>query len=60
MNAERRAFLVGRVTPRAAEMVVVNGTGAPPFPGPWTLKALIRVPDRLPSIPPSRPREKVR
>ena len=38
----RRTFLVGRVTRKGSEVVVVAGDGMPPFPGPWTLKAMIR------------------
>ncbi len=38
----RTTFLVGKVTRRGAEMVVVEDAGAPPIPGPWTLKALVR------------------
>ncbi len=38
----RRTFLVGKVTPKGEEMVVLEGAEAPPFPGPWTLKAVVR------------------
>ena len=38
----RTTFLVGRVTRKSAEIVVVEGIGSPPIPGPWTLKALVR------------------
>jgi hypothetical protein len=38
----RTTFLVGKVTRRGAEMVVVDELGASPFPGPWSLKALVR------------------
>ncbi len=47
----RTTFLVGRVNREGAEIVVVEGVGYPPFPGPWTLKAMVR-----PSLPaPSTP-----
>ncbi len=47
MMTTRTTFLVGRLTPRSAEMVVVDDPGAsPPIPGPWTLKAVVRVPVR--------------
>ena len=38
----RRTFLVGKVTPKGEEMVVLEGGETPPFPGPWTLKAVVR------------------
>jgi hypothetical protein len=38
----RTTFLVGRLTPKSAEIIVVNESGAPPFPGPFLLKALVR------------------
>lgn len=38
----RRTFLVGKVTPKGEEMVVLDRAEAPPFPGPWTLKAVVR------------------
>jgi len=38
----RTTFLVGKVTRRGAEMVVVDESGSSPFPGPWSLKALVR------------------
>jgi len=38
----RTTFLVGKVTRRGAEMVVVDELGSSPFPGPWSLKALVR------------------
>jgi len=49
----RTTFLVGRVTPRSSEMVVREGHRAPaPIPGPWTLRALVRLPaPRTPSWP---------
>ena len=46
----RRTFLVGKVTPKGEEMVVLKGAETPPFPGPWTLKAVVR-PLRYPSGP---------
>ncbi len=45
MSVSRKTFLVGRVSPKGAEIVVVDGFGTPPFPGPWTLRALIRIPE---------------
>jgi hypothetical protein len=38
----RITFLVGRIAPGAGEMIVVDGPTSPPFPGPWTLRAMIR------------------
>lgn len=37
----RTTFLVGRVTQKGAEMVVVEGVAASPIPGPWTLRAVV-------------------
>ena len=45
----RTTFLVGRVGRKGSEMVVVDGEGPSPIPGPWTLKALVR-PKALPRI----------
>jgi len=46
----RTTFLVGRMTPRSEEMVVADGSRRPaPFPGPWTLRAVVRLP-----VPPRR------
>ena len=39
----RTTFLVGRLTPKSAEIVLTEGSRSPaPFPGPWTLRALVR------------------
>jgi hypothetical protein len=39
----RTTFLVGRLTPKSTEMVVVKGPRRqPPIPGPWTLRAMVR------------------
>ena len=38
----RTTFLVGRITPGVGEIIVVDGPTSPPFPGPWTLRAMIR------------------
>lgn len=39
----RTMFLVGRLTPKSTEMVVVKAPRRHnPFPGPWTLRALVR------------------
>ena len=38
----RTTFLVGRLTPKSAEIVVVDGPGLSPIPGPWTLRAVVR------------------
>jgi hypothetical protein len=39
----RTTFLVGRLTPKSTEMVVVKGSRRQnPFPGPWTLRAMVR------------------
>lgn len=53
----RTTFLVGRVTRKGAEMVVVEGTESSPIPGPWTLRAVVR-PALAPSFttPDRRPR----
>lgn len=49
----RTTFLVGRVTRTGAEIIVVEAVGSPPFPGPWTLKALVRPSFHyFPSVPP--------
>jgi hypothetical protein len=53
----RRTFLVGRVTPKGEEMVVLKGAETPPFPGPWTLKAVVR-PLRSPFGPGRTPRRR--
>jgi hypothetical protein len=47
----RTTFLVGRVTPGSGQ-IMMGGFPSPPFPGPWTLRALIRTP-RLLLWPPS-------
>jgi hypothetical protein len=47
----RTTFLVGRVTPGSGQ-IMMGGFPSPPFPGPWTLRALIR-PPRLLLWPPS-------
>jgi len=42
----RKTFLVGRLTSRSSEMIMAEETRtAPPFPGPWTLRALVRLPE---------------
>jgi hypothetical protein len=46
----RKTFLLGRLTPKTAEIVVVEREDRPVFPGPWRLKALIR-----PATPKDRP-----
>ena len=39
----RTMFLVGRLTPKSTEMVMVKGSRQQnPIPGPWTLRALVR------------------
>ena len=39
----RTTFLVGRLTPKSTEMVMVKGSRRQnPIPGPWTLRALVR------------------
>lgn len=43
----RTTFLVGRMTPGSGE-IMVGSFPSPPFPGPWTLRALIRPPRLLP------------
>lgn len=45
----RTTFVVGRVTRKGAEMVMVDRGGRCPIPGPWTLKALVR------AAPPATP-----
>ena len=39
----RTTFMVGRVTRKGAEIVMAEGVLPPPIPGPWTLKALVRL-----------------
>ena len=40
----RKTFLVGRVTPKSTEVFLAESTRTPaPFPGPWTLKALVHL-----------------
>lgn len=42
----RKAFLVGRMGPESGRVIVVTGTDRPsPIPGPWVLKAVIRLPE---------------
>jgi hypothetical protein len=42
----KKVFLVGRVTPRSTEVFLAESARAPaPFPGPWTLKALVHLPE---------------
>ncbi|MGD2122840.1 MAG: hypothetical protein PVJ76_13895 [Gemmatimonadota bacterium] len=38
----RRTFIVGKFNRKASEIIVVDGVGASPIPGPWTLRALVR------------------
>jgi hypothetical protein len=38
----RRTFMVGRLTRKASEIIVAEGTGPSPIPGPWTLRAMVR------------------
>jgi hypothetical protein len=38
----RTLFLVGRLTPLSAEIVMVDDAVRPPFPGPWVLRAVVR------------------
>jgi hypothetical protein len=47
-GGSRVTFLVGRVTPGVGEVIVMDGLGSPPFPGPWTLRALVRPPRLVP------------
>ncbi len=51
----RTTFLVGRLTPKSTEMVVVNRLhGRSPIPGPWTVRAVVRPFDSpLPPVEPS-------
>jgi len=38
----RTTFAVGRLTPRSAEIVLLDDPGKPdPIPGPWKLEALV-------------------
>lgn len=47
----RRTFLVGRVTRKWEEMVVVGPSPVPSLPGPWKVRALVRsVQDRSPDV----------
>ena len=39
----RTTFLVGRLTPKSTEIILAEGSRSPaPFPGPWTLRAVVR------------------
>ena len=38
----RTTFLVGRLTPKSAQIVVVNEARPSPIRGPWTLRAMTR------------------
>ncbi len=42
MRTMRKTFLVGRMSRRGEKIFVVHGQAPPPFPGPWTLRALVR------------------
>jgi len=50
----RRTFLVGRVTRKWEEMVVVAPSASPSLPGPWKVRALVR-PLRSTSTGPEKP-----
>ena len=40
----RKTLLVGRVTPKSTEVFLAESARTPaPFPGPWTLKALVHL-----------------
>ncbi|NIP58794.1 MAG: hypothetical protein GWM92_10780 [Gemmatimonadetes bacterium] len=47
----RRAFAVGRISAGTAEIVWVEKAPSAPFPGPWTLKSVVR-----PAPPRERPK----
>jgi len=51
----RKTFLVGRVTDKGEEIVVAEGVLPPPIPGPWTLRALIRLRENSLTPPISKP-----
>jgi hypothetical protein len=51
----RTTFLVGRLTVKGEEIVVAEGVLPPPIPGPWTLRALIRLREDGLTPPISRP-----
>ena len=38
----RTTFAVGRLSSGAAEIVLLEDAGRPSFPGPWTLRAVVR------------------
>jgi hypothetical protein len=38
----RHTFAVGRLDRSTSELQLVEATEAPPFPGPWSLKAVVR------------------
>lgn len=45
----RTTFLVGRLTPKGTEIVLAESSRSPaPFPGPWTLRAVVRSPTPRP------------
>jgi hypothetical protein len=50
----RTTFLVGKMTRRSGETLVVVGSGPSPIPGPWVLKAVVRSMAPSPSpVPPA-------
>jgi hypothetical protein len=38
----RHTFAVGRLDRSTSELRLVEASDAPPFPGPWSLKAVVR------------------
>ena len=38
----RVPFVIGRLTGRSTEIVVMDARACPHIPGPWTLEALVR------------------
>ena len=41
--APRETFAVGRLDRRTTEVQIVRPTGDAPIPGPWSLKAVVRI-----------------
>jgi hypothetical protein len=38
----RHTFAVGRLDRSTSELQLIEASDAPPFPGPWSLKAVVR------------------
>ena len=38
----RHTFAIGRLDRGTSQLQLIDGHDAPPFPGPWSLKAVVR------------------